>query len=53
MKNFEEKALKDMSAVTGGKEVNLYFSVKIENLFDGVKGNTTLTPDARVTLGKK
>jgi len=54
MKNFEEKAIKNMSVVTGGaQETDIYLTVKIENLFDGIKGNTTLTPDAKITLNKK
>lgn len=51
MKNFEEKAIKDMSEVVGGA-VDIYLTVKIENLFDGIKGNTALTPDAKITIGK-
>lgn len=51
MKNFEEKAIKDMSEVVGGA-IDIYLSVKIGGLFDGKKGNVEFEPDAKITIGK-
>lgn len=51
MKNFKEKQIKDLSTVIAGEtQTDIYLTVKIENLFDGIKGNTTLTPDCKITI---
>jgi hypothetical protein len=48
MKNFQEKEIKDLSSVTGG--LDIYLTVKIENAFDGIKGNTVLVPDCKIEI---
>jgi len=51
MKNFEEKEVKDLSIVNGGKKIGGEVSVTVTwdgwfdgslNLFDGIKGNTVV-----------
>lgn len=51
MKGFEEKAIKNMSDINGGK-FKLYLTAKITGLLDGEKGNTKLEGDAKISIGK-